>query len=125
MQFAVPAAAEEIVFRGFLQTIFSRYAGMKIAIALQAALFGLCHVGYRSKAYIIQAGLKGIFYGWLFGKTGSLLLPIFLHFAWNSMVSWHGAKLLRTFLEYELQNLCRFRPTELFKASNQEGNATE
>ena len=125
LMYAVPATSEEVFFRGFLQTLFSRHVGMKRAIAFQAVLFGMFHLSYKSKAYVLHTIGTGLVFGWLYAKTGSLLLSILLHFAWNSRASMVAIKILSTFLEYELQDLCRFRPTELFKGSNQKGNAAK
>ncbi len=86
---AVTAAPvfEELLFRGFLQPVFSRTFGTAIGIVITAALFGLLHIPEYS--YVWQYGaaitLIGIVFGYVRHRTGSLIPSTAMHAAFNSM----------------------------------------
>jgi len=105
LKFAIPAATEELIFRGFLQTLLSRYIGIGRAIMIQALLFGLAHYGYKSKEYMADCAAQGLWWGYLFAETGFLPLVVFLHLANNLLAGFLGAKRASSLLQYELSNL--------------------
>ncbi|MBN2137566.1 MAG: CPBP family intramembrane metalloprotease [Sedimentisphaerales bacterium] len=90
-QFFYVAVAEEIFFRGYLQTNLMRIAdaisGPRdwpalqkwIGIILAAACFAAAHVIVRGQAVAALTFLPGIVLGWLFIRTKSLLAPIIFH----------------------------------------------
>lgn len=67
------AFAEEILFRGVLQTHFG--------LIPASLLFAIIHVRYLRKIilFIITVGLS-FYLGWLYLMTDNLLVPIFTHF---------------------------------------------
>lgn len=67
------AFAEELLFRGVLQTHFG--------IVPASILFAIIHFRYLSKVvlFVITVSLS-FFLGWLYLITGNLLVPIFTHF---------------------------------------------
>lgn len=65
--------AEEMFFRGVLQT--------KFGIIAASVIFGLFHS--VSFAYVIVTILMGFYIGMLFHVSGSLLVPIHLHFIYD------------------------------------------
>lgn len=74
--------AEELVFRGIIQSRLERAMPVWIAIVLQAALFGFIHgtpvqIGY---AFVI-----GVIFGILRWRTGSILPTIAAHAVFNAM----------------------------------------
>ena len=78
--------AEEIMFRGVLFRWIDEKWGFPIALAVSALLFGIMHLGqpnatwWSSAAIAIEAGLLlGAAYKW----SGTLWLPIDIHWAWN------------------------------------------
>ncbi|MCA8964759.1 MAG: CPBP family intramembrane metalloprotease [Planctomycetes bacterium] len=71
--------AEEIVFRGFLQGALQHLLPRWLAIALTAAVFGLCH----TLPYALPVGLLGAFFGWLFSRCGSLWPSVIAHATHN------------------------------------------
>ncbi|MBR3291925.1 MAG: CPBP family intramembrane metalloprotease [Bacteroidales bacterium] len=78
--------AEEIMFRGVLFRWIDEKWGFPIALAVSALLFGIMHLGqpnatwWSSAAIAIEAGLLlGAAYKW----SGTLWLPIGIHWAWN------------------------------------------
>ncbi|MEZ4813236.1 MAG: type II CAAX endopeptidase family protein [Caldisericia bacterium] len=79
--------AEEIIFRGYIQTKLKRF-GFFRALIIQAALFGLYHlnyiIGYNGSlldftGYIFFTFLFGIFMGLLFETTGSVIVTTITH----------------------------------------------
>lgn len=78
---------EEVVFRGaFLRTLLNRFQsdrGVWCSILASAALFGLVH---GNIAQFVHATIIGIFLGWLYYKTRSILPGVIFHFANNAIV---------------------------------------
>ena len=78
---------EELVFRGWLQTILIKHFGPKWAIALCALLFTLFHVGYQGNwhamAYVFILG--GLYSLWRY-RTGTILPGIMAH-ALNNLLA--------------------------------------
>ena len=105
LNFAIPAVSEELIFRGFLQTLLLRYMSNGRAITIQALPFGLWHYGYGSKQYMAVCAAIGLWWGCLFAEAGNLLLLALIHFARNSSASFLGAKETRPLLQYELSQL--------------------
>lgn len=72
-----PAVAEELFFRGLLQP----WVGIWIA----SAIFAILHWGFIKElwAHGIHAFLIGLFLGWLYLATGSLIAPMAAHFTNN------------------------------------------
>ena len=73
----LPAIVEELFFRGFLQP----YVGIWIG----ALIFSLLHWGGIKElwAHGLHAWLIGLFFGWLYIATGSLLTTMVAHFTNN------------------------------------------
>lgn len=74
---------EEIIYRGIiLEQLYKRYGSLK-AIGISALLFAIVHLN-------IHQGVNGFFLGIILGfiyiKTNSLLLSIFVHFTNNFLV---------------------------------------
>ncbi len=91
---------EEIIFRGFLVAYVAHFTGttplgLAAAVALPGAVFALCHVyqGWHAVAKI--AVLAGLF-GAILVVTGSLWIPIALHFVVDLVGVLLGPRLLRT-----------------------------
>jgi membrane protease YdiL (CAAX protease family) len=68
---------EELLFRGVLQDAFSRWLNPWLALALASVLFGLLHL--ITPTYAMLAGLMGGYLGWLYVRTGNLLVAIIAH----------------------------------------------
>ena len=72
---------EELIFRGIiLQGFLKNYSPQK-AIIWASILFGLVHL---NPWQFIPAVVLGLFIGWVYWKTGSLLPCIFIHFVANT-----------------------------------------
>lgn len=74
--------AEEIVFRGMIQRIFSRNMGPIAGVLLAGAIFGAVHLNAH---LLISITVFGCFLGYLFETTGNLLYPIVAHAIFNGV----------------------------------------
>lgn len=75
--------AEEVIFRGYLQTLITDRWGAAVGIGGAAVLFGLAHGG-GGVVYAILASIAGVVYGLSYNLTGRLWVPILVHTALNS-----------------------------------------
>jgi membrane protease YdiL (CAAX protease family) len=74
--------AEELFFRGYVQTRFSRRWGAKVSVVLASFLFGLLHL---DPVHSFFALLIGLYLGWLTEITGSIRTSLFGHVANNAV----------------------------------------
>lgn len=81
----VAPIVEEILYRGLLQTaLLSAMPGRRwTVITLAAAAFALQHMGMPPHT-LPGLFILGLFLGWLYERTGSLLAPIVLHMGFNA-----------------------------------------
>jgi membrane protease YdiL (CAAX protease family) len=79
---AIPAAAEELFFRGLLLPGLARRVDPRLAAGASALLFGLIHVSPLAIAY---ATLAGLVLGWVRLRTGSVVPCVALHGAFNAV----------------------------------------
>ncbi len=77
----LPAILEEVLFRGVVMGLL-RPAGDRVAIVVSALVFSLAH---GTLTQIPFAFVLGLVFGFLYARTGSLLLPMVLHFLNNGM----------------------------------------
>lgn len=79
----IPAFGEELIFRGCLQKIFSRWTGnYHVAIWITAIIFSAIHFQFYG---FIPRMLLGALFGYLLVWSGSLWLPILAHFMNNAV----------------------------------------
>ena len=76
----ISPVAEEIIFRGLTQKYAEKAIGALPAIFFQAALFGIYHMNLIQG---IVAVLFGILFGFMAGKSRSLIPSIILHAVFN------------------------------------------
>lgn len=76
------AVVEEAFFRGYLQRLCSEKTGALVALFVVALLFGLAHLA-GGVWYALLACLAGLFYGYLYWRSGSLAVAVAGHFAVN------------------------------------------
>jgi|TARA_B110000240_G_C13374458_1_gene399683 membrane protease YdiL (CAAX protease family) len=74
---------EEIIFRGIVLKGFLINYNPKKAILLSAIVFGIVHM---EPTQVINAFIIGLFFGWIYYKTKSILITMILHFIANSSV---------------------------------------
>ncbi len=94
LTFAVaPAVIEELCFRGFLFSSFSRVMSPVQTIVLTSVLFGLFHVLTGNALLIerfIPTTLLGLMLGWIAYRTGSVVPGMVMHFVHNGWLSLFG-----------------------------------
>jgi membrane protease YdiL (CAAX protease family) len=88
-QFMYVAVAEEVFFRGYLQSNILTLTGAIehqqcrlrkwISIVLSAACFAVAHIIVQGQIISVLTFLPGLVLGWLFVRTRSLLAPILFH----------------------------------------------
>lgn len=69
--------AEELLFRGLIQTWIVGFAPLVIAIIGSNILFGVLHM--RTALYAVIAGLVGAYLGIVYALTDNLLAPMVTH----------------------------------------------
>lgn len=86
--YLVIATGEEIIFRGIIFRMIAERWNVAIALAVSSLLFGAIHIVnpyasiWSSVAIAIEAGLL---LGAAYSFSGTLWLPIGIHWAWNFM----------------------------------------
>jgi membrane protease YdiL (CAAX protease family) len=83
------ALAEEVVFRGLLQSWAAEWLGGtpragRLAVVIAAALFGLAHAA-GGPLYVALATAAGVGYGWIFLRTRSIAAAIAAHAGLNTV----------------------------------------
>jgi membrane protease YdiL (CAAX protease family) len=83
--YAVAAAFEEALFRGYMLQTLNRAGLGWLAIGLTAAFFGLVHLANPGANAISTANtmLAGIWFGVAYLKTRDLWFPFGIHLIWN------------------------------------------
>jgi membrane protease YdiL (CAAX protease family) len=83
--FAVAAAFEEALFRGYILQTFSRAGLAWMAIILTSLFFALAHLRNPGANWIssLNTAIAGVWFGVAYLKTRDLWLPFGMHFIWN------------------------------------------
>ncbi len=83
--FILGAAAEEVMFRGYLLQTFARANLAWFAVGLTAVFFASAHLGNKNANAIstINTALAGIWLGAAYLKTRNLWFPFGIHLMWN------------------------------------------
>lgn len=84
---AAPAICEEIAFRGFMLSGFSRGGKIRLAVMLSSLAFGIIHFIPQQ---VFNAALLGVVLGMICVRSRSLLPGIAFHFIYNSLAILHG-----------------------------------
>jgi uncharacterized protein len=78
----LPAVGEEFLFRGVVQPLFHKWTkNVHVAVIISAFLFSAIHFQFYG---FIPRFLMGILLGYSFAWTGSLWVPIMIHFINNT-----------------------------------------
>jgi hypothetical protein len=75
---------EEIVYRGFLFNLLLKKYSVKIAFIASSLIFALIHLRFAGIGFLF---LYGLFLGYAYFKTKSLIAPILAHFTINFLSS--------------------------------------
>jgi membrane protease YdiL (CAAX protease family) len=92
--FVWAAVGEELFYRGYMQGVLEKEWGLKTAVFLSAAFFGIRHAmqlallwpdypWIAAAAWVLFAALFGAAMSLIYHRTRSLILPIFIHFLFN------------------------------------------
>jgi len=77
---------EELFWRGYLQRNFQdRYGGFA-GFLLATGLYALVHVGSGNPVLVLAAAVCGLFWGYLYLRTKSILLVLISHTIWDLAV---------------------------------------
>ena len=82
-----PAICEELAFRGFILSGFSRGGRTGVAVVLSSVTFGIIHMIPQQ---VFNATLLGLVLGLLAIRSGSLLPGIVFHLLFNSLAVLHS-----------------------------------
>ena len=82
----VIAPAEEIFWRGFIQTRLSDRLGRWPGMLLAAAAYCLVHVWASNAMLLAAAGICGLFWGWMMLRCRSLWPGIISHVVWDIVI---------------------------------------
>ena len=77
---------EELFWRGFLQRRFQMGKGPFQGFLLATLLYAGVHVASGNVMLVLAAGVCGLFWGFLYLRTGSLLLNVVSHTAWDMAI---------------------------------------
>jgi membrane protease YdiL (CAAX protease family) len=85
--FAVAAAFEEALFRGYILQTFARSGLAWLAIVLTSVFFGAVHLGNPNAGYIssLNTAIAGVWFGVAYLKTRDLWFVWAMHLVWNWM----------------------------------------
>jgi len=84
-----PAVFEELFFRYLVLDTLRRPAGIHGAVFASAVMFGMAHIGVPLSIPVLT--LVGLALGYARVASGSLALPMCLHFAHNLAIVWMAA----------------------------------
>ena len=92
---SIPSMFEEVVFRGIVLTVFLNRYSVRKAILFSSFGFGLIHLLNLTNGVdlvwvlgqVVWAFILGLFYGYVFTKTRSLLPPMMVHYLGNVFIS--------------------------------------
>jgi len=78
---------EELVFRGFLQPLFSRTFGVVAGILVTAVLLGSLHAPEYSWAwqYVAAISVAGVAFGWVRERANSIIPSTVMHGCFNAV----------------------------------------
>jgi len=95
MLISFPSIFEEMVFRGIILTVFLGMYSERKSIIFSSAAFGLWHALNLvngadlvwTMGQVVWAFIMGLFYGFVFVRTRSLLPPMIVHYLSNVFIS--------------------------------------
>lgn len=75
--------AEEIFWRGYIQARFSARWGEGVGLLCGATAYSLVHIWSANLILMLAALTGGLFWGWLYSRTGSLVPGLISHAVWD------------------------------------------
>jgi len=77
---------EELFWRGFMQRRFQMERGPFQGFLLATLLYTGVHIASGNVMLVLAAGVCGLFWGFLYLRTGSLLLNVVSHTVWDMAI---------------------------------------
>jgi len=77
---------EELFWRAYLQRRWQKRFGPAAGWLAATALYTLVHIGSGNPMLVLAAAVCGLFWGYLYMKTGSALLVVVSHTVWDIAV---------------------------------------
>lgn len=77
---------EEFVFRGIMQQTAERALGRSLAIIYGGVIFAILHIGWQSALDLVFVFTAGVFWGWVFARTRSIVAISISHGLTNIML---------------------------------------
>jgi len=74
---------EELFWRGFLQRRFQIQKGPIKGFLLATLMYTVVHLGSGNIMLLLAAGVCGLFWGFLYLRTGSMILNVVSHTVWD------------------------------------------
>ena len=96
-----PALFEEVFFRGLVQRNFERAWGASLGIVATGVVFGLFHLRMTQ---VLPLMVVGVYLAYLAWRTGSLWVPVIVHFVNNALALVSGV-VARSWLDMDLSTL--------------------
>jgi membrane protease YdiL (CAAX protease family) len=84
----VAAVSEEVFFRGWVQTLLSRFLRPVLSVVLASGLFAASHLVFRSDPFYLLTFFPGLIMGWLRLRHGDISPAILYHFLGNLWAIW-------------------------------------
>lgn len=78
--------AEELYFRGTIQSLLMNKFGTQRGLLCSTALYGLVHIPAQNPILFFASIFAGYFWGWLFMKTGNVIVSATCHTCWTLLV---------------------------------------
>jgi hypothetical protein len=100
---AVAGVAEELMFRGVLQSWLAGFAPLMIAIVAPNIIFGLLHM--RTLLFGLIAGCVGVYLGALFALSGNMLVPIITHGVYDLIALEYTRRAIRAWREKQRKHI--------------------
>jgi membrane protease YdiL (CAAX protease family) len=86
---AYTAIGEEVIFRGYMLSGLKEAWGKGVGLVVMSVIFAAMHLFVSTAQqtpvplFVLALVGPGLVLGWAYLRTGSLWLPIGLHFGWN------------------------------------------
>lgn len=74
---------EELIFRGIILAALLHHLSPGRALLLSCVVFGVAHILVQSVYAMVFTAILGLYLGWIYYRTRSLVLPVIAHFLYN------------------------------------------
>ncbi|MCX7835076.1 MAG: CPBP family intramembrane metalloprotease [bacterium] len=80
------SAAEEIFFRGYIQSFLMSKLGTKRGLLLTSTMYGILHIPTQNPILYFAAFITALVWGWIYSITKNIYIPIISHCTWIIMM---------------------------------------